>query len=68
MGYNDILLFIMQLLITMSISLHIFHVPSTDNIMADALSHNLPHTATSSLPGICIHLFQPPREVLGQQE
>ena len=68
MGYNDILLFIMQLLITMSISLRVFHVPGADNVTADALSCNLPRAAASSLPGICIHLFQPPREALGQEE
>jgi len=67
-GYNDILLFVMWLLIEMKISLQVFHVPGTDNIMADALSHNLPGTASSLLPGLRIHLFQPPHEVLGLQE
>jgi len=52
----------------MSISLHVFHVPGADNVMADALSHNLPWAAASSLLGIRIHLFQPPHKALGQQE
>jgi len=64
-GYNDILLFVMQLLIKTKISLRVFHIPGTDNITAYALSCNLPGTASSSLPGLRIHLFQPPYEVLG---
>jgi len=67
-GCNDILLFVMQLLIETKISLRVFHVPGTDNITADALSHNLPGAASSSLLGLRIHLFQPPCEVLGKQE
>ena len=66
-GYNDILLFVMRILITMGISLRVFHIPGADNITADALLHNLPGAATASLPGLRIHLFQPPRDALGQQ-
>jgi len=67
-GYNDILLFVMRILITMGISLRIFHIPGVDNITADALSRNLLGAASSSLPSLNIHLFQPPREALGRQE
>jgi len=67
-GYNDILLFVMCILITTGISLRVFHVPSADNIIADALSRNLSSAAAASLPGLEIHLFEPPHEVLGQSE
>jgi len=67
-GYNNILLFVMCILITSGISLHAFNVPGGDNLTTDALSHNLPSAAPLSLPGLHIHLFQPPHEVLGLQE
>jgi len=67
-GYNDILLFVMCILITTGISLRVFHVPGTDNIIADTLSRNLPLAAAASLPRLEIHLFEPPRKVLGQSE
>jgi len=67
MGYNEILLFVMRILITSGISLCVFHVPGADNLTADALSCNLPGAALSSLPNLHIHLFQPPCEALGLQ-
>ena len=64
-GYNDILLFVMHILVALGISFCIFHVPSAYNLTADALSPNLPGAALSSLSGLHIHLFQPPCKVLG---
>src|SRR5882672_10125845 len=60
-GYNDILLFTIHILISSKISLCVFHIPSTDNIVADALSHHLLGTALTLSPGLNIHHFQPPR-------
>src|SRR5882724_4821579 len=66
-GYNEILLFVMRILVTTKISLQVFHVPGADNVTADALSRNLPRVAVMSLPGLEIHLFEPPRGTLGQE-
>jgi len=67
-GYNEILLFMMQILITTKISLCIFHVPSADNVIADALSCNLPVVAEASLPSLQIHIFETPCSTLGPEE
>src|SRR5882724_1489585 len=63
-GYNDILLFIVCILISSKISLHIFHVPGADNCVADALSCHLFNMALMLSPGLNIHHFQPPRDVM----
>ena len=49
-GYNDILLFTVHILISSNISLHVFHIPGHDNMIADALSHHLPAAAVALLP------------------
>ena len=64
-GYNKILFFVMRILITMKISLCVFHFPSADNVVADTLSQNLLGAAVSSLPGLQVHIFEPPRSMLG---
>ena len=64
-GYTELLLFAMRILLTSGIALHVFHIPSTDNFIADALSHQLLTTAASYLPGLQVHLFQPPCGALG---
>src|SRR5882724_9691735 len=67
-GYNDILLFIICILISSKLSLCIFHVPSTDNCITDALSCHLFDTVLSLSPGLKIHHFQPPRNAMGLAE
>ena len=67
-GYNELLLFVIRILITTNISLHIFHVPGADNVVADALSCNLPVVAAASLPGLQIHMFEPPHKAMGQDK
>ena len=64
--YNDLLLFVMWILIMTGISLHIFTSPSVDNITADTLSQNLTGTTSSTLPGLHIHPFQHPHRFWGQ--
>jgi len=39
-GYNNILLFTVCILISMKISLHVFHIPGADNSVVDALSQS----------------------------
>jgi len=67
-GYNKILLFVMRILITTKISLHVFHVPGTENVTTDTLSRNLPRVAVASLPGLQIHHFEPPHGMLGPEK
>jgi len=68
-AYNELLLFIMHILITTKSSLHVFHIPGADNVIADALSCNLPMVAAASLPGLNIHIFfEPPHSMMGLQE
>ena len=64
-GYTELLLFTMCILLNSRIALHVFHIPGTDNFIADTLSHQLFTTAVSYLPGLQVHLFQPPRGTLG---
>jgi len=67
-GYNNILLFTVCILTSMSISLHVFHIPSSDNLVADTLSHHLPSTIMWLSLGLHINLFLPPCNALGWQE
>jgi len=67
-GYNNILLFSVRILLSTKISLRVFHVPGSDNLVADALSRHLPSTAIALSPGLQVNLFQPPRITLGSQE
>ena len=67
-GYNKILLFVMRILIASNISLHVFQVPGTDNVVTDVLSRNLPKVAAASIAGLQIHIFKPPRSAMGQVE
>jgi len=64
-GYDELLLFMMQILISTKVSLHVFHIPGADNLVADTLSCHLLTTTASLLPGPKTHLFQPPRSMLG---
>src|SRR5882724_6806699 len=67
-GYNDILLFVVQILISSKISLRVFHIPGTDNCIADALSRHLFNMALTLSPGLNIHHFQPPCDTMGLAE
>ena len=64
-GYTELFLFAMHILLNSRIALRVFHIPGTDNFVADALSRQLLATAASYLPGLQVHLFQPPHGVLG---
>ena len=65
-SYTELLLFAMCILLTLTlITLCVFHIPGTDNFIADALSCQLLATAASYLLGLQVHLFQPPCSMLG---
>jgi len=51
-GYNDILLFTVCMLISMKISLCVFHIWGADNSVANALSHQLLQTVINLLLGL----------------
>ena len=64
-GYTELLLFAMRILLNSGIALHVFHIPGTENFIADALSCQLLATIASYLLSLQVHLFQPPRGALG---
>jgi len=67
-GYNNILLLTVHILISMNISLWVFHIPGLDNMVANTLSHHFPNTTSALSPGLHINLFNPPHYVLGWPE
>jgi hypothetical protein len=67
-GYNNLLLFAVGILIHSHTSLHVFHVPRSENIVTDALSRSLLHIVEAHHPGLVIRLFQPPPEAMGVAE
>ncbi|KAH9960228.1 hypothetical protein BGW80DRAFT_1128235, partial [Lactifluus volemus] len=58
--YNPILRFSCDLLIHSSISLRVFHVAATENIVADALSRSLFAIAAREQPLLKLYTFMPP--------
>jgi len=63
--YNDLLFSAIHLLITHSMTLRVFHIMGTENTVSDALSGSLFGITLAHHPGLHIHLFQPPQDVLG---
>jgi hypothetical protein len=56
-GYNDLLLFAVGILIWSHMSLCVFHVPSMENGIDNALSHQLFHIVDALHPGLTMCLF-----------
>ncbi|KIJ36428.1 hypothetical protein M422DRAFT_179448, partial [Sphaerobolus stellatus SS14] len=67
-GYNELLLFVVELLLSKRISLHMCHVAGINNPMVDAISRGLFDVACQLVPFIHIGLFQPPQDALGVAE
>ncbi|KIJ43077.1 hypothetical protein M422DRAFT_170302 [Sphaerobolus stellatus SS14] len=67
-GYNELLLFIVELLLTKRISLRVCHVAGINNPLADAISRGLFDVARQLVPSIRIGSFQPPQDALGVAE
>ncbi|KIJ32236.1 hypothetical protein M422DRAFT_184860, partial [Sphaerobolus stellatus SS14] len=64
-GYNDLLLFVVELLMDRRISLRVCHVAGSNNPVADSLSCGLFDLTRQLVPYIHIGVFEPPRNVLG---
>lgn len=63
--YNYILRDAAAILIATGIDLRVWHVPGAVNIVADALSRDMPQVARLYVPNLRILPFQPPRLTLG---
>jgi hypothetical protein len=66
--YNSLLLYAVDLLIQYNIDLRVLHVPSCENVVADALSRWDNHRALLTQPSLSIYMFQPPRDALGASQ
>ena len=64
-GYNDLLLFVVQILMDKHIQLRVFHIPGVENTVADALSRGLFDSARGMDPFLQVNIFQPPQDSLG---
>ncbi|KIJ28303.1 hypothetical protein M422DRAFT_105483, partial [Sphaerobolus stellatus SS14] len=64
-GYNELLLLVVQQLMTCRISLRVCHVAGANNTIADALSRGLFDLARQLVPHIRIGTFEPPQNALG---
>ncbi|KAL6306579.1 hypothetical protein BKA93DRAFT_729275, partial [Sparassis latifolia] len=58
-GFEDLLLHACGLLIANNTDLRVWHIISTDNVVADALSCQLFDVALQSVPSLQIHFFIP---------
>ena len=65
--YNELLKFMVSLLIKFNNSLRVVHIPGEDNGIADALSRFDNARAFTACPSLSISTFQPPRVALGQE-
>jgi hypothetical protein len=65
-AYNPILITASNLLIASGIQLRVFHIPRSDNEVADALSRLDIATAHRLQPGLTVTTFSPPRFALGE--
>jgi hypothetical protein len=64
-SYNHLLLFAVRLLLPQTTSLRVFHIPGSDNAIADAVSRGLFYIASTLHPALCIAHFKPPQDVMG---
>ena len=65
--YNELLKFIISLLVKHNISLRVSHIPGTENRIADALSQFENAKVITMCPDLTISPFQPPRVSLELQ-
>ena len=63
--YNAIVFFAVEVLLCTKISLQIFHIPGTENAMADTLSWMLLHVMLTLHPHLVVRSFQPPQLMMG---
>ncbi|KAF5323659.1 hypothetical protein D9758_019074 [Tetrapyrgos nigripes] len=65
--YNPILMTAVDLLLQFNAQLRVFHIPGTENHVADSLSHFNNDLAYNASPSIIINPFTPPRVMLGAE-
>ncbi|KAJ7078632.1 hypothetical protein C8R43DRAFT_910331 [Mycena crocata] len=64
-AYNDILKSVVDVQLELDIELRVLHVPGKLNLVADSISHWKNALAVELVPGLVIHPFIPPQNVLG---
>ncbi|KAG2744107.1 hypothetical protein P692DRAFT_20746321, partial [Suillus brevipes Sb2] len=65
-GYNQLLLFVVDLILATEVDFRVFHIAGDRNIVADHLSRNKAREALSCVPRLRILPFEPPRNALGE--
>ena len=63
--YNGIVFFTVEILLRTNISLRVFHIPGSENPVANALSCMLLNVALTLHPYLDIRSFQPPQLLMG---
>ena len=63
--YNKILMCSIDMLLEDDLDLHVFHIPSHDNLIANPLSRYKNRLATILSPGLIIGTFTPPQDAMG---
>jgi hypothetical protein len=66
--YNPLLLTAVDLLRQFDVQLRVFHIPGSDNVVADALSRGRFDVVAMHAPHLRIFFFEPPRLTLGAAE
>lgn len=64
-GYNDLLRFVVDLVLATSIDFQVFHISGDKNTVADHCSCNCGWEALACVPNLQILPFEPPQNVLG---
>ena len=63
--YNKLLRTAIDSMLSDSLDVRVLHVPGSENLVADALSRGNNTYAWHLVPGLIIHPFKPPRDLLG---
>ena len=63
--YNKLLRTAINSMLSDSLDVRVLHVPGSENLVADALSWVNNTYARHLVPGLIIHPFKPPRDLLG---
>ena len=63
--YNKLLRMAIDSMLLDSLNIRVLHVPGSENLVADALSWGNNMYAWHLVPGLIIHPFKPPHDLLG---
>jgi hypothetical protein len=64
-GYNQLLMFVVDLILATEVDFRVFHIAGERNVVADHLSRNKAREALTCVPHLRILPFEPPRNALG---